>query len=130
MLTQKMLAILTDAAGDFTGYIPNLVPGRVVAVKIVVPAAAVTNGLANDSDLTITGRTTGLGILLDATVAVNATTWWFPLIPAAKAADGTASTLSEVQPFVIQEDIQVVVADESNGAAKVATVYVYIDQGA
>lgn len=123
------LSILTDASGDFTGYIPNRLAGRVVAVKIVVPAAAVTNGLANDSDLTITGGLTGLNILLDATVAVETTTWWFPVIPATKAADGSASVLTEVAPFVVIEDIKVVVADESNGEAKVAVVTVYVDQG-
>jgi hypothetical protein len=116
------LTLVSDASGDASGTITNQIPGRVVAVKCV------SNATGSDNfDLAIDGATSGLEILDDDTVTENTTVWWFPVIPAAVASSGAASALTELPPFAIEEDLNVVLAN--CGSGKTVTVTVYVDQG-
>ena len=118
----QAVTLTTNSAGAAQGFIKNQVAGRVVAVKVVA-ASDVTASFEID----VTGETSESPILVDDSGTENATTWYYPLVVATKAADGAASTLSEVPPFVVEENIQVDIA--AGGDTKVVTVTVYVDQG-
>lgn len=122
MITQlKALTLTTASDGTAQGFITNQIPGRIAGVKVVA-ASDVTASFEID----ITGEKSGSPILVDDSGTENATTWYYPLVVATKAADGDASVLSEVPPFVIEERIQVDIA--AGGDTKVVTVTVYVDQ--
>jgi len=116
------VTLTTNAAGAAQGFTRNRVAGRVVAVKVVA-AADVTASF----ELDIAGEASGSPILVDDSGTENATTWYYPLVAATKAADGDASILSEVPPFVLEERIQIDIA--AAGDTKVVVVTVYVDQG-
>ncbi len=102
-----------------TTQIGSRLRGRILAVKVVADAAATDN-----FDMTLTGNTTGIPILLDITVTKTATTWWHPRAFATQNTDGVAATDAFVQIPVFNESIKCVIA---NTAAGVIVVTVYYD---
>ena len=105
--------------GNGTNNIGSRLRGRILSVKAVADSA-----VTNNWDLTLTGATTGIPILVDATVANNATTWWHPRQLAANGADGTAATDAFVEIPVMDEPIQCVSANAgTTGEITITIIY-------
>jgi hypothetical protein len=119
MLQQYSANIVCDGSGAAIVQVGSSIRGYVRAVKYV------KGTLHNDTDIALVGNTTGIAILTKANCGA-ADLWFFPQIAASKAADGSASTLTEVCPFVYMESIKCTVAD--GGAAGAGTIYVYVDE--
>ena len=106
--------------GNGTNNLGSKIRGRVLAVKAVADSA-----VTNNWDLTLTGANTGIPILVDESVANNATTWWHPRQLATKGVDGTAATDAFVEIPVANEPIQCVSANA--GTTGTITVTVIFD---
>jgi len=106
--------------GNGTNYIGTRLRGTILAVKAVADS-----NVTNSWDLTLTGETTGIPILVDASVSNNATTWWHVRQLAADGADGGAGTDAFVCIPVVNERIQCVSANA--GTTGVITVTVIYD---
>ena len=110
--------IVCDASGDAIVYVGSNIRGRILGVKY-------TKGtLHDDTDVTLVGDTTALPILTKANLGATTPQFFFPYMAAHKVADGSASTVSEACPFVVDERIKVTVADGGNLGAGSITVYV------
>ena len=107
-------------AGNGTNYVGSRLRGRVHAVKVVADSSVTDN-----FDLTLTGETTEVPILVDATVAKTATTWFYPRVIPNKNTDGSAFTDATADIHVLNERIKVVAANA--GATGVITVTVFFD---
>ena len=105
--------------GNGTNYLGSRLRGRILAVKVV--AGAVTAS----SDLTLTGDTTGIPILIDLTVTASATTWYHPRAFATQNTDGDAATDAFVEIPLLNERIKCVTANA--GTSKDITVTVIYD---
>jgi hypothetical protein len=116
--SRQTITVTTAADGSATVYSTN-VTGRLVSLRYVKDE---TTPWDNGGGITVTGETTGLAILIAANV--NATTTWYPMVPASKAADGTASTLTEQSPVLVNERVKIVVA--SGGNAKVGSFFLTV----
>jgi len=116
MIQKLSLSVVTDGSGNFTGYIGSRLRGRIHAIKYEI-------GTITSSPLTVSGETTGVAIL---TKTITGDSWFYPVAPGAKVADGAASTLTELPVFVHLERIKVVVA--SGTASKVGTITVFVDE--
>lgn len=106
--------------GNGTNYIGTRLRGKILAVKAVADANVTDNW-----DLTLTGETTGIPILVDATVATNATTWWHVRELIAKGSDGSAATDAFACIPVVNERIKCVTANA--GTTGVITVTIIYD---
>lgn len=120
MIQQYSASIVCDGAGAAVVYAGSSIRGYVRAVKYV------KGTLHNDTDIVLVGNTTGIAILTKANLGAGATAWFFPLAAGSKVADGAASTLTEVCPFVYMESIKCTVAD--GGAAGAGSIVVYVDE--
>ena len=98
-------SVANTRTGNGTMYLGTRIRGKILAVKVV--AGAVTAS----SDLTITGETTGVPILVDVSVTASATTWYFPRVLVTNSADGNAGTDSFVDIPVFNERISCVIAN-------------------
>lgn len=96
------------------------ITGRVVAIQYVPDG---TNPYTNAFGTTITAENSGTNILTVA--STSAAFLKYPLAPAAKAADGTASTLSEVQVPLFNERIKIVLS--SAGTATTGQWFAYVE---
>lgn len=106
--------------GNGTDYIGSRLRGKILAVKAVADA-----NVTNSWDLTLSGETTGIPILVDASVSNNATTWWHVRQLAANGADGSAATDAFECIPVVNERITCVAANA--GTTGVITVTVIYD---
>lgn len=105
--------------GNGTNYIGSRIRGRILAVKAVADS-----NVTDLWDLTLTGERTGIPILLDETVANNATTWWHPRALVAKGADGAAATDAFTCIPVVNERIKCVSANAgATGSITVTVIY-------
>lgn len=112
---RQAIAVTTAADGSATVYSAN-VNGRIDAIQYV--KTSFDDGVG----ITVTGETTGRAILVVANMNASAT--YCPLVPARKAADGTASTLTEVPVVLVNERVKIVIA--SGGNAKVGSFYLTV----
>jgi len=105
--------------GNGTNTIGSRLRGRILAVKVVAD-----NAVTNNFDITLTGSVTGIPILLDASVANNATTWFHPRSLVAKEADGAAATDAFVEIPVVNEAITCLTANAgTTGTITVTVIY-------
>ncbi len=98
-------SVTKTRTGNGTMYLGSRLRGRILAVKVV--AGAVTAS----SDLTITGETTGIPILIDLTVTASTTSWYHPRAFATQNTDGAAATDAFVEIPVLNERIKCVIAN-------------------
>lgn len=122
MIQAVSATITTDAAGDATVYITvginRKLSGRVHAIKYE-PGTIVTG-----ADLTITGETTAVPILVKANAGTS-DVWYYPRVIPNKNTDGSAFTDVAADIHVVDERIKVVVAQ--GGDTKTGTITAYID---
>jgi|GEM_PF-3107554 len=116
--------MITSVAKTFTGngtnYIGSRIRGRIHAVKVVADA-----NVTNSFDIALTGETTEVPMLVDASVANDATTWFYPRAIPNKRADGTSFTDAAVDIYVLNERIKCVTA--LAGTTGIITVTVFYD---
>lgn len=115
---RQTITATTAADGSATVYSAN-VNGRIDAIQYV---KAVSGSFDDGVGITVTGETTGRAILIVANMNASAT--YCPLIPARKAADGTASTLTEIPVLLVNERVKIVIA--SGGNAKAGSFYLTV----
>ena len=115
MIEAVSTAIDTDSSGDATVYLGTRLRGRIHAIKYE-PGTIATGG-----DLTITGETTGVPILVKA----NAGTWFYPRELVSLHTSGADATDAFTDIYAVLERIKVVVAQ--GGATKSGTITAYID---
>jgi len=105
--------------GNGTNYIGTRLRGTIMAVKVVADAS-----VTNSFDITLTGETTEIPILVDATVTSNTTTWWHVRQLAADGADGGAGSDAFVCIPVVNERIKCVTANAgTTGEITVMVIY-------
>lgn len=118
------VALTTDGSGDATGY-TEPATGFVRAIRYIPNAST---PLDTNADLTVTGNTTGIGVVTKANIGTSAFTV-MPRGATASAVDGSALTFDGTRAVndlipVANEAVKVVIA---NGAAtKSGTFYVYV----
>jgi len=112
-------SVTNTRTGNGTMYLGSRLLGRILAVK--VEAGAVTASF----DLTLTGETTEIPILIDLSATASATTWYHPRAFAAQNTDGGAATDAFVEIPVLNERIKCVIANA--GATKDVAVTVIYD---
>ena len=109
------VSLTTDASGDATGYTPN-VTGRIVSIQYV------KTDFADGVDFVVSGEETGLAIWTKTDV--NAAVTVYPVHAAGTAAAGAASTINEQPIVLVNERIQVVVAQ--GGDTKTGVVHIVV----
>lgn len=114
-------SIAKTFTGNGTNYIGSRLQGRILAVKVVAD-----NSVTDNFDLTLTGETTEIPILIDAAVTKNTTTWWHPRAFAAQNTDGAAATDAFVEIPVFNERIKCVTALAGTTGEITVTVYVEV----
>lgn len=107
-------------SGDATYYLGTRLRGRILAVKVVADSTG-----SDDFDMTLTGETTGIPILIDLTTKETATTWYHPRALATVHSTGAVSAIVAVEIPVLNERIKCVIAN--TGGAKLGTVTVIYD---
>lgn len=112
--------IVTDASGDFTVTLP-CGGGLLRQVRYVVDAIS---PLATGADITLTEGSTGVNLLTMANIGTSSLTR-LPREFAANPADGVVSS-TNVETIAVHGSITLVVAQ--GGAAKLGTIYVYIEE--
>lgn len=117
LLFKYSAAITTDASGDATVYLGSVIRGRVHAIKYA------PGTLDTGADLTITGETTGVPILVKANAGTS-TVWYYPRVIPNKNTDGSAFTDVAEKIQLLEERIKVVVAQGGNALTGAITVYV------
>lgn len=92
--------------GNGTNYIGTKIRGKILAVKVVAD-----NSVTDNFDITLTGETTAIPILVDATVTKNTTTWWHVRQLTANGADGGSATDAWSKIPIVGERIKCVTAN-------------------
>jgi hypothetical protein len=113
---RKSQSVTTDSGGAATVYFD-------AANKVIHAIRYVADGSTpydNTVDFTFTGETTGMNVLTIANVSASAT--YYPVAAANKAADGSASTLTERPVILANERLKLVLAQGGN--AKVGAFHV------
>lgn len=116
MISECPVTLTVDSSGDATVYSPSR-NGRVHAIKYTA------GGLHANTDLVITGETTGVAILTDSP---SASEWFYPRAASNKATDGAVGTAFDHDIYVLHERIKIVVAQGGN--AVTGTITFYIDE--
>ena len=119
MLTQYSATITTSDAGNATVYVGSRCMGRVHAIKYA------PGTLDTGADLTITGETTGVPIIIKGNAGTS-TLWWYPHAIPSKNTDGSAFTDASVPIYVYLERIKVVVVQGGN--ALTGTITIWVDE--
>jgi hypothetical protein len=119
------MAIVTDALGAAEVYFgkKTAISGRIVAIKYVPGGVS---GLATGADLTLTGETTGVPVLIKANAA-QSTVWYYPGVIPNLNTSGAAFTDVAADIFVVKERIKLVVAQGGNTLTGSMTIYVEED---
>lgn len=108
--------VTTDGSGAATVYFE--VPNRpIVAIRYVADGSTPYD---NTVDFTFSGETTGVNVLTIANVTASAT--YYPVAACNKAADGSASTVTESPVTLVGERLKLVLAQ--GGATKVGVIHV------
>lgn len=118
MIIETSVDIATDGSGDATVYLGTRLRGRVHAIRYT------PDTLDTGADLTLTGETTGVPILVQANAGTSVL-WKYPRVLANKNTDGSAATDAFADIHVLNERIKVVVAQ--GGTSKAGSITVYID---
>jgi hypothetical protein len=118
MIHEVSASIVTAADGSATVYLGTRLRGRVHAIKYM-PGTIDTG-----ADLTITGETTAVPILVKAN-AGTANVFYYPRVIPNKNTDGTAFTDVAADIRVLNERIKVVVAQ--GGDTLTGTITAYVD---
>lgn len=118
MIVEVSANITTDAAGAAEVYLGTRLRGRVHAIKYT------PGTLDTGADLTITGETTGVPILVQSNAGTSVL-WKYPRVLANKNTDGAAATDAFADIHVLNERIKVVVAQGGNTLA--GSIKAYID---
>ena len=116
------VSITTDGSGDATVYSPPTF-GTIVAIRYVPHAST---PLETGADITITDGATGIGVLTVTNVGPSARDFWpraftMNTVGVVATYDGTRHVLDLVP---VAGAVKVVVA--SGGAAKIGTLYIYV----
>lgn len=117
MIQAVPISITTDASGDATAYSSPKLRGRIHALKYEYGTLAAT------ADLTITGETTGVPILVKADNP-QADAWIYPRAFPNQNTDGAAEADARCDIHILRERIKVVVAQGGNAANGTITAYV------
>ena len=119
----ERIDIVTDADGDFVGY-SNVVNGRVLEVRLVVPGSG---GIEGTSDLAITNELTGAAIL--AKTDQNGSATWAPrqaTHSTAGAAALYASGGAAVNDYVVVAESRIKAVIAQGGNAKTGTLFITV----
>jgi hypothetical protein len=116
---RQTIPATTAADGSATVY-SAVVTGRISSLRYV---KAVSGNFDDGVGITVTGETTGIAVLVVANMNASAT--YRPVAPASKAADGTASTLTETPIVLVAERLKVVIA--SGGNVKTGSFYLTVE---
>jgi len=109
-------AATNSRTGNGTFYLGTRLRGRVLAIKVV--AGAVTASF----DLTLTGKTTGIPILVDLSATESATTWYYPRALVSVHTTGDVSAIAVAEIPVFNERIKCVIANAGTTADVAVTV--------
>ena len=104
-------------AGTFTAYAGKAIRGRIHAIKFEIGT------LTNTVDLTITGETSGVPILVDSPAADE---WFYPKVLVNKSSDGSQGTDAFQDIHVFAERIKI--AGVQGGTDKVGTITFYVEE--
>ena len=115
--------ITTSSGGAATVYFGYKINGRVVAIKY----APGSSGLDTGADLTLTGESSGVEILVKANAGTS-TVWYYPRVLVNKNTDGTAATDALTDIYVYTERIKLVVAQGGDTKTGSMTIYTEEDQ--
>ena len=116
-MIQAVTATITTAAdGTATVYVGSRLRGRVHAIFFDIDT------LTDTIDLTITGETTGVPILVDSPAADE---WFYPRALVTVHTTGAVSAIAVADIHVVNERIKVVAAQ--GGDTKTGTITVYVD---
>ncbi len=119
MLREHTNTITTDESGDATVYLGSNIRGRVESIKYA-PGTIETG-----ATLTVTGETSKVAILTKADAGTD-TVWFYPVAPCNKAADGSASTVTE-EPVTLYDDrVKVMIA--TGGDTLTGSITVRVDE--
>jgi hypothetical protein len=119
----------SDSGGDYSTVLPRNYIGRLVGIKVVNSADAQPSSnwdlKLSVADMT-RGATTAVEetIFLDETVSNSGVVNYYPVVPAAKASDGSASTLTEVPPLI---GGPLTITGSKMGDTKTAYIYLFIE---
>jgi len=119
MIHRYDVDIAANSGGDATVYAGQKINGRVHAI-LYQPGTIETGG-----DLTITGETTGVPILVKANAGTS-NVWYYPRVVPNKNTDGEAFTDVAEQIFVLRERIKIVL--EGGGNATSGKIAFFIDE--
>jgi len=114
MMEVLQATLTTDASGNCTVYVGSRIRGRVHALRW-------QKGGILSAPMVISGETTGV-MVLAKTLAADG--WMYPVAPATKTTDGTASTLTEVPVYLVDERLQVTISGGTASQSGVLTVFV------
>jgi len=114
--------ITTSSGGAATVYFGHAITGRVLAIKYE-PGAS---GLDTGADLTLTGETSGVPILVKANAGTS-TVWFYPRVFPNSNVDGAAGTDAFEDIRVFAERIKLVVAQ--GGDTKTGAMTIYTEEG-
>jgi len=118
MIKYVSTTITTDSSGDATVYVGGALRGRVIALKYA------PGTLATGADLTITGETTAVPILVKANAGTS-TVWFYPVAELNLNTDGSAVTYAFMYINLVDERVKVVVAQ--GGDTKTGTITVFYE---
>lgn len=118
MLEAVSATITTSSGGVATVYLGSKLTGRVHAIKYA------PGTLDTGADLTITGETTGVPILVKANAGTS-TVWYYPRVLPNSNVDGAAGTDDFTDICVLRERIKVAVAQ--GGDTLTGTITAYVD---
>ena len=109
MITEYVKTLTLSATGALDTTVGHKINGVVRAIKYTIGTLGAGTGL------TITGETTAVPILVDASAA--ASEWYYPLADRNKNTDGTALTDFTELIRVSHERIRIVIAGGDNAGA-------------
>lgn len=113
---RKTQSVTTDGSGNATVFF-DLANRVIHAIRYVADGSTPYD---NTVDFTFSGETTGINVLTIANVSASAT--YYPVAAANKAADGSASTLTERPVVLANERLKLILAQ--GGATKVGVFHV------
>jgi hypothetical protein len=117
MIHEVSTAIATIADGSATVFLGSKLRGSVHAIKYT------PGTIATGADLTITGETTGVLILVQANAGTTEV-WFYPRAFPNQNTDGAAEADAREDIHVFKERIKVVVAQGGNVLTGSITVYI------
>ena len=121
-IQRQTVSITTDGSGDGTGYTERPVNGRISSIQYV------KTDYADGVDITVTGETTGIGILIVS--SMNASAVYAPRQPVHYSSTGAAITYDGTYPafdYVCLDGERVKIVVAQGGDTKSGTFYVTVE---